>query len=174
MEFSAPKRLLLWNPPVKPPGTHRIHTRHLSLRDRLARLRVSVSFHVSVWCVTLPSCCRGIATIFGLFLLHFGWIQQDVPSSRYHFPLCSPPLSHFPLINVWNRRSRVSWGGHSEWTHPLPLGDGDLLSFPSFCRVTQESEILAQLLPRFCCRVSCHSGCCQVRHSAFPAGGSRF
>lgn len=52
MEFSAPKRLLLWNPPVKPPGTHRIHTRHLSLRDRLARLRVSVSFHMclcGVW-----------------------------------------------------------------------------------------------------------------------------
>lgn len=38
----------------------------------------------------------------------------------------------------------------------------DPVSFPSFCSVTQESEIPAQLSPRFHCQVSWHSGCCSV------------
>lgn len=38
----------------------------------------------------------------------------------------------------------------------------DPLSFWSFCSVTQESEIPAQLSPRFHCPLSGHSGCCSV------------
>lgn len=34
------------NPSVNLSGTHRIHTRHLSLHDRLARLRASGPFHM--------------------------------------------------------------------------------------------------------------------------------
>lgn len=68
---------------------------------------LSVISHVSAWCVTLPSCRRGIPPTFGLwgsFCCILGEFNKACPPPDI---TSSPPLSHFPLINVWNKRSRV-------------------------------------------------------------------
>lgn len=164
MESSAPNRLLLLNPSVKLWETQRIHAHHLSLHDRLACLRASVSFHMCLCGVMLPGPWRGIPPVWLTFEVVSAAFGGEFNKAR---SLSSSPSSPLPLINVWNERSRVSCGGHSGWTKSKACG--------SVIRSPSGHSAASPKNPKS--RLSCHRGFTvlyQDTPAAVPAGGSRF
>lgn len=134
--------------------------------------------YVSVWCRAAQLLERNsshVADIWGGFCCIWGEFNKARS-------LSSSPSSPFPLINVWNERSRASCGGHSGWTKSMACGS--VIRSPSGHSAASPRNLKS--------RLSCHRGftvlyqdtpaavpslCCSRRWVTFPIcinrGGTR-